>query len=237
MKTILKPKDMDVVILCGGFARRLGSILGKLPKAMAKIKGRPFLDILIEYIAGFGFRRFILCTGYRGDIIKEYYSSKRGGPFEFVFSQEDKPLGTAGAVRNACGLIRSPLFLVTNGDSLCRIDLRKFISFHLQKDALISIALTHIKDKADYGNVILDKEGRVINFSEKPVNDKGNLVSAGIYLFQNKTVSLVPKDKNISLERDFFPKMASKRFYGYATNKILVDIGTPKRFKKARGSI
>ena len=80
----------------------------------------------------------------------------------------------------------------------------------------------------------LGKTDKVIGFKEKPQANKKSLVSAGTYLFQKKALSLMPKDKNTSLERDFFPKMASKKLYGYVTNKILVDIGTPERYKKAR---
>lgn len=234
MKKLPETKDIDVVILCGGLAKRLGGILGKLPKAMAEIKGRPFLDILIDFVAHSGFRRFILCTGHKGAIIKQHYRNKEC-PLKFVFSREDKLLGTAGAIKNASAFIRSPLFLALNGDSLCRIDLRKFIAFHLKKKALVSIALTQIKDKRDYGNVALGKTDKVIGFEEKPQANQKNLVSAGIYLFQKKALSLIPKDKNTSLERDFFPKIASEKLYGYVTNKKLVDIGTPERYKKARG--
>lgn len=233
MKKIPEPKDIDVVILCGGFAKRLGGILGKLPKAMAEIKGRPFLDILIDFVADSGFRRFILCTGHKAGIIEQYYH-KKNGHLKFFFSREDGLLGTAGAIKNASDFIRSPLFLALNGDSLCRIDLRKFVAFHLKKRALVSIVLTHVKDKKDYGNVALGKTDKVIGFKEKPQANQKNLVSAGIYLFQKKALSLIPKDKNTSMERDFFPKMASRKVYGYVTNKILVDIGTPERYKKAR---
>ena len=93
-------KDVDVVILCGGLGKRLRGIIKNRPKPMALINGRSFLDYLIFYLVKFGFRRFILCTGYKKSSIKRYYA-KRYKNFEFVFSEENVPLGTGGAVKNA----------------------------------------------------------------------------------------------------------------------------------------
>ena len=75
---IIRLDEIDVLILCGGFGRRLQGIIKKLPKPMAKIGNRHLLDILIDYVSGFGFRRFILCLGYMGDIIKRHYQKRLG---------------------------------------------------------------------------------------------------------------------------------------------------------------
>ena len=93
-------QDIDVVVLCGGLGERLRGVLGNYPKPMVEINGSPFLDILIHYVAGYGFTRFILCTGYRSDLIKRYYKDKRTG-FTVLISNEERPLGTAGAIKNA----------------------------------------------------------------------------------------------------------------------------------------
>lgn len=229
---MLEPKDIDVIILCGGRGERLHSILRGLPKPMAEFSGRVFLDILIDYAAGFGFRRFILCAGYKADIIRKYYQRKKAQR-EIIISEEKTALGTAGALRNASRLIRSSTFLVMNGDSLCRVNLKKFIAFHLEKHSLLSIALTSIQDKRDYGNVLLDKSNRITAFIEKPKNRGEYLINAGVYLFQKDILALIPEDKNISLEDWLFPKISSKGLYGYVTNNKLIDIGTPERYRMA----
>ena len=139
---MLRPSKIDVAILCGGFGKRLQRVVKDIPKPMAKIKHRPFLSILIDFIASYGFRRFILCTGYKADIIEGYYS-QRYNNLSIEFSREEKPLGTGGAIKNAENYIKSSPFLVVNGDSFCKINLREFVSFHFKKDSLISIAVNN----------------------------------------------------------------------------------------------
>ena len=230
----LEIKDIDVLILCGGLGSRLRPVLNGQPKAMARIGNRFFLDILIDYTAAFGFRRFILCIGYLGDLLKQYYQSRKL-PFEVVFSEEKALLGTAGALKNARGCIRSSHFLVINGDSICRVDLKDFLGFHICKNALISIVLTAIsRDGKEYGVVRLGDFDRISGFNEKPLKAKGNLVSAGIYLFQKEALGLIPLNKEYSLEKDLFPKVINKNFYGYITKEEVVDIGTPQRYRKAK---
>ena len=113
-------KDIDVFILCGGIGKRLRKVSGGTPKPMVKIGDYVFLDLLIKYIAGFGFRRFILGTGYRAGIIKDYYSSGRFPGLDIRFSREESPLDTGGAVKNAKELIKSNPIFILNGDSLCK---------------------------------------------------------------------------------------------------------------------
>lgn len=93
----LKQTDVDVVILCGGKGTRLSEVVRDRPKPMSEINGRSFLDILIGYVSGFGFKRFILSVGYKADYIKDYYKNNRFS-FEILFSRENEPLGTAGAL-------------------------------------------------------------------------------------------------------------------------------------------
>ena len=92
-----KANDIDVVILCGGLGTRLNPFIKNQPKAMVEIGDRPFLDILVKYISSFGHKRFILCTGHKSRYIENYYQNKKDS-LEYIFSIEQKPLGTAGAV-------------------------------------------------------------------------------------------------------------------------------------------
>ncbi|MCK4795557.1 MAG: nucleotidyltransferase family protein, partial [Desulfobacteraceae bacterium] len=233
MNILDKMEEINVIILCGGQGKRLQSIVNDRPKPMAEVGGRPFLDILIDYVASFGFRRFILCICYMGDFIRRHYQNRKG-PLETIFSEEKKPLGTAGAIKKAEPFIGSSPFLVMNGDSFCKVDLRRFLKFHLTTKALSSIVLTNTKDTDSYGNVTLGKSQRIINFSEKTKSHKNSLVSAGIYFFQKEILSLIPANKNFSLEKDLFPSIVDKGFYGYVSTKEFIDIGTPERHKKAR---
>jgi len=227
-------KTIDVVILCGGLGKRLGKIAGRVPKPMIKMGKKPFLDILVGHVASFGFKRFVLCTGYKADVIERYYRNRRLGDKEIVFSRERNPLGTGGAVKHARRVIRSDNFLVLNGDSYLRVDFKKFLSFHINRKALISMVITTARETSDYGVVRKNDSHRITGFKEKAKEDKCNYISGGIYLFRRSIFSLMPKTQRFSLEEDFFPQIIKgKEIYGYIVRGKLIDIGTPRRYKYA----
>lgn len=233
MVTILaETSGIDVLVLCGGAGERLRSAVNDRPKPMAQVAERPFLDILTGYIANFGFRRFILCVGYMGHFIKDYYKTA-GDNIEFLFSEEKSPLGTAGAVKNALPLIASSPFLVINGDSFCPVDLRKFVDFHESKRSELSIVLSKSGERNECGVVGLDRSDRVISFGERR-NREGSFLNAGIYLFTSGILSLIPSGIPYSLEHDLFPNIKGRRCYGYVAGEKFIDIGTPGRYKKAQ---
>ena len=115
-------KSTDVYILCGGMGKRLRSVIKNNPKPMVGIGEKPFLDIIIDYMADFGFRRFILGLGYKAEVFKRYYKNFKPKDLEIEFCEEKTPLGTGGAVKKAKKLIISRSFLVLNGDSFCKFE-------------------------------------------------------------------------------------------------------------------
>jgi NDP-sugar pyrophosphorylase family protein len=229
----IRTEDMDVIILCGGLGTRLRDRVSDRPKSMAEISGRPFLDILVDYVARYGFTRFVLCTGFKGDLIRRYYESKKGGLI-FVVSDEDRPLGTAGAIKNAESFIESNTFLVLNGDSFCELDIQDFIRFHIGKGALLSIAVTRMEKPVEYGVIRLDTDQRIIRFGEKIPANGNDLINAGMYVFDKKVLQEIPSGQKRSLECDLFPGILDKGLYGYVTTKKLLDIGTPERLSMAQ---
>ncbi len=235
MGAVFNPEQIDVVILCGGLGKRLHSVVNDKPKPMVVIHHRPFLDILIEYVAGYGFKRFILCIGYMGEVIKDHYE-KKSMPLTILFSSEKELLGTGGAIKNAEPLIQSSPFLVMNGDSFCQVELDRFIDFHFSKGGWVTIALARIEDTTDYGLVTMEPSGQIVKFDEKiKVNMKNNnLINAGLYLIEKKSLALIPSNKIYSLEYDLFPEITDGRIYGYVADGDLIDIGTPQRYEKAK---
>lgn len=231
---MLTPRKIDVVLLCGGLGTRLKKVVHDRPKPMAEINDRPFLDILIDYVSNYGFKRFILCTGYKGDVIRKYYEAKNTREV-FLFSEEKEPLGTGGAIKNAEPLIHSDVFMVMNGDSFCDLNMLDFLNYHDSKKAFASIALVKKEKSLDCGVVRVDGSGRIVSFHEKLGVDDTSLVSAGVYLFSQEVLSLVPAHKNCSLEFDLFPSLVqNKVVYGFFTNQQLIDIGTPERYEWAK---
>lgn len=227
-------KNIDVFILCGGLGKRLKPISGSLPKPMVKINKQPFLDTVINYLADFGFQRFILGIGYRGGLIRDYYRKNYKRGLTILFSQEKVPLDTGGAVKNAKEIIKSNPFLVLNGDTFFKFNPSNFLNFHQQKGSLLTILLRRMPNSKDYGEVITDKSGQILNFSEKSQEKKSCFINAGAYLFDRKIFSLMPSGAKFSLERDLFPVMAGKSIFGYPCGGFFIDIGTPQRYRKAR---
>ena len=225
-----KLKEVDVVILCGGIGSRLRAIVDDRPKPMAQINQQPFLDILIDYFCGFGFSRFVLCTGHMSEVIQEHYSHKKGS-LEFIVSNEQIPLGTAGSIKNAEKFIQSEPFLVTNGDSFCPVDLADFYDSHLSRQALMSMAVVESEETANSGLVTLDSLQRIISFEEKKAKARTGYINAGIYLFQKNILSLIPENTKYYLEYDLFPSLTNLDSFAFVSREELIDIGTPKRYE------
>lgn len=227
------PEISDVLILCGGLGTRLQNVLKDKPKPMVDFNDRPFLDLLIEYVKGFGFKRFILCSGYKGNLIQEYYKHKKDGN-TYIISQESAPLGTAGAIKNAESEIISDNFLAMNGDSFCPVDLNSFSNFHHSKNALVSLALTPMENTGDYGGVTLGDKNEINSFDEKTKTPDSKWVNAGIYFFRKNMLKCIPAGEKVSLELDTFPSLTGKGLFGFTTQSKLLDIGTPERLERAR---
>lgn len=214
----------DVVILCGGLGTRLQPALKDRPKPMAPINGRPFLDLLLDYVLAHGFRRIVFCTGHYGNWISQHVS--RRTDCEAVVSQEHTPLGTAGALRACRSLLTTATTLILNGDSLCRIDLHGLVTQHRDRHAVATMAVVPSNGRTDAGSVTMDEHGRIRSFQE---NEPGCFLNAGIYAIQTHAIPLFPDSVPCSLERDCFPRLVDGRLYGYACEVPLYDIGTPAR--------
>lgn len=229
--------DIDVLILCGGFGTRLKEVYKDGPKPMVEIHGRPFLDILIQHISSFGFRRFILSAGFKSEIIKQYFSQKNDGN-TYIISEEPEALGTGGGIKYAESLISSSPFLVLNGDSICKVDLNEFVNFHEANNASTSLALTTIDDVREYGSVVINDKCEIGEFKEKTDHSGGpGLVNAGIYLFVKEMLKTLEPQQKISLEHDVLPFMIGHKMFGFVTDQTLFDIGTPKNLELLRNRL
>lgn len=223
------PKQIDVMILCGGRGTRLRPVISDRPKALAKIGNKPFLEILIDSITEQGFHNIILCVGYMKEQIQDNFRQDK--EYNLIFSEEETPLGTGGAVKRALSLIKTDLFIVLNGDSISRIDFRDFIRFHINKKSFMSMALFRSTDAADFGSVRMDSNKRIIDFKEKATGE--GFINAGIYIMNKNISSFMPEGNSFSLEDDVFPYIVKNNCYGYLLESEFIDIGTPERYRNA----
>jgi D-glycero-alpha-D-manno-heptose 1-phosphate guanylyltransferase len=223
--------DVDVVILCGGLGTRLKTLFPNTPKALASINGVPFLDKLMKIINKQGFEKFILCVGHLKQQIIDRYSKTTN--FDVRYSLETDQLGTGGAIKNALPLIENKFFIAMNGDSFCNVSLKSLIEFHQKNNADISIVISPADiERDDVGNIVIDKNNKIISFSEKTKKTPRHYINAGIYVINKSAVDSFDAEK-FSLEVDLFPKLIKiKNIYGFETSNLIYDIGTPKRYKK-----
>ena len=218
----------DLVVLCGGLGTRLRPAVSDRPKALAMIDGRPFLDFILDHFARHGIARIILCTGYLGDCIDEHCAGSQH-PYELVISHEPSPMGTAGAVKEAEGLIRSDPFMVVNGDSLIDVDPNELLEFHAVKQGWASIVLASADARHDVGVVTLDHHGQVTAFAEKRPGAASPYHNAGLYVFRRAVLTEIAERRPLSIELDVLPALLSRGVFGFVSDAPLYDIGTPER--------
>lgn len=160
-------RGVACVVLCGGLGKRLRPAVGDLPKCLAPVGGRPFLEYLLLQLREAGVRRVTLCTGHGSRQVAACVASGSRWGMSVGYSQEKEPLGTAGALKNAEGAVNSSPFLVLNGDSILQGDFEQLVKFHVARGALVTLGLAHVRDEVRYGSVQTDGAGKIMNFSEK----------------------------------------------------------------------
>ncbi len=217
---------MQALILVGGLGTRLRKVVNNCPKPMMQVGGRPFLEYLILQLRRYNLTEIILSIGYLGNRIRKYFQNGRQWGVRIRYSEEEAPLGTGGAIKLAEDLIKTDDFLVLNGDSYLDIDLNELIRFHKLQRALATLALVRVSRPDRYGVVEVDKDYHIMNFREKGAVSKSSLINGGIYIFHKEMFSSIPKG-NISLEKNIFPLLMGKRFYGRPHKVYFIDIGVP----------
>jgi len=223
----------DVVILAGGLGKRLQTVTGGVQKVLAKIGDQPFLEILIDYIATQGGRRFILCTGHGSDEVQAHFKNKYQDR-EIVFSKEESPLGTGGAIKQGASLVKTDKFLAMNGDCFCVINYNDLIAAHKKDKANATIAIANLPDVRDYGSITVNEKSQITAFKEKTTQVHAGLINTGTYCFDRNVFSLVKTSSKFSIEHDFFPYLIGQGFYAFEVENKFIDIGTPERYSWAQ---
>jgi len=225
-------KNITALILAGGLGTRLQSALPDQPKVLAPVAGRPFLSYLMDQLISTGFRRVILCTGYKGEQIREVFGDKYN-ELDIQYSQEPEPLGTGGALRFGLPLIDTDSALIINGDSYVNCNLKDYFSWYLENGLQASLLLIHLPDTSRYGRVEVDEEGIIAKFDEKGAGHGPGWINAGVYIFNKDQIEPIPSGKPFSLERQFFPSLIDKGLYGFQSEGAFIDIGTPESYALA----
>jgi D-glycero-alpha-D-manno-heptose 1-phosphate guanylyltransferase len=225
-------KNIDAVILCGGMGTRFQKVRNDIPKALAPIGSRLFIDLIVDDLIAQGIRRIVLAVGHLKEQIEAHFQNRKDA--EFLISAESKPLGTGGAIKNAEEFLKSDSILLLNGDSKVQISYSNFLHFHLEKRHLFTMVVSSATRGYDYGNVLIGPKGEMVQFTEKPVAETSSLINAGVYLFQRSLLNSFDCKKPRSLERDLLPDWVSHNWVQcWQTSESVCDIGTVDRYEKA----
>jgi len=229
---------MDAVVLVGGLGTRLRSLISEVPKPMAPIGERPFLDILLaDLLRSPIITRVVLAVGYKYEIVQAYFGDRIHNR-DVIYAIEPKPLGTGGAIRNALSHTLSDEVLILNGDTLFQIDIAAVLTTHRQQQADLTMALKPMQNFERYG-AVKTTESRITGFEEKRPR-KAGLINGGIYLV-NKNIFTHPclnnwsRPTQFSFETDFLqPYVEHIQVHGFISEGYFIDIGIPADYQRAQ---
>ena len=232
---------MQALVLVGGMGTRLRPLTETVPKPVLRLVDRPFISYMVEWLAGHGVEEVVLACGFLPDALREVLGDGEPGGPRLRYLTEPEPRGTAGAIKFAEPELEGR-FLALNGDTLTDLDLTALLRAHEERGARATIALHPVEDPSGYGLVRTGPDGEVLEFLEKPADGvagppAGNEINAGAYVLERSVLDLVPADREVSIEREVFPRMVGHGLTGLRLEGYWMDIGTPDRYLQASWDI
>jgi D-glycero-alpha-D-manno-heptose 1-phosphate guanylyltransferase len=226
----------SIIILAGGLGTRLRSVVADLPKCMAPVNGKPFLDYVIDYFLQKGITDFIFSLGYMHEIIYDHLNqlTTDHSPLSFQYSLEEEPLGTGGAIKKACSLATSKNVFATNGDTLFKADTSALQNFHEQKNADCTLALKPMKNFDRYGVIELNADDSIKSFHEKKFYEE-RLINGGLYMLNVENFLNESFPEKFSFETAYLEKFYTRhKMYGLVQDEYFIDIGIPEDYARAQ---
>ncbi len=232
------------IILAGGLGTRLRPLIKDVPKPMADIGGKPFLEYVLNFVSAQGVKEAVISCGYKHEAISGYFNSRFGG-LKIRYSVENEPLGTGGAVKKALEstcTAKEKDILILNGDTFFNISLKELYDFHKAKNSDLTLALKALKNFDRYGTVKIGDDNKITGFEEKKPLKEG-LINGGVYILDvnffralNFKLNLPPV---FSFEKDFLETCYDRKdcdFYGFflGEDDYFIDIGIPSDYELAK---
>ena len=194
---------MKVVVLCGGKGTRLSELTEQLPKPLIEVGGKPVLLRIMEVYSHYGYGDFILCLGYKGDKIRDYFRNNKSFKIEFVDTGVES--SKAERIMKIKNCIKDDNFFVTYGDDLCDVNINKLLKFHYKNKK--AATLTAVDLMSPFGVLEINKKNEVTKFQEKP--KLKYLMNGGFYVFNRKIFDYIKKGHD--LEKGTFEELAKKK--------------------------
>ena len=223
------------IILSGGWGTRLRPLTCTLPKTLIPIVNKPVIERQMIHLKAAGVKEIVLAVSVMSDALKNYFKDGKKLGIKIHYTDEKHPMGTAGAIKLAEHYLKDENFFMLNGDVILNFNFKEMFNAHEQRSCIGTIASKIIDDPSRYGVLIVDDESKkILHFLEKneylPPNGKQvpMPINAGVYLLEPEIFSYIKPNKNISIEKDVFPKLADEqRLYHYPISGIWKDIGKP----------
>ncbi len=220
---------MKAVVMAGGEGSRLRPLTLRRPKPMVPVVDKPVMAHILDLLKKHGIDEVVVTLQYMADSIQEYFGDGSSLGMTIHYSVEETPLGTAGSVKQAQKWL-DETFLLISGDALTDFDLTEAIKFHEDKGAMATLVLKRMPSPLEYGVVIIDEDGRIKQFQEKPSWGEvfSDTVNTGIYVLDPRALDYFPAGQVYDFSMQLFPMMLAKGdpMYGYVADGYWCDIGS-----------
>jgi len=225
------------VVMAGGEGTRLRPLTSNQPKPMVSLCGKPCMEYILELLRRHGVEEAVATLMFMPKVIRDYFGDGDTVGLGLTYSVEQSPAGTAGSVKLAGEFLRGDTFLVISGDALTDFDLGELVRVHKEKGALVTIALKRVENPLEFGVVVVDDEGRIERFLEKPTWGQvfSDTVNTGIYVLEPEVLDHIPDDRPYDFSQDLFPKLfeMGAPLYGHVCEGYWQDIGSLPQYLAA----
>ncbi len=227
--------------MAGGEGTRLRPMTANQPKPMLPVVNRPIMEHVLRLLRKHDLTETVVTVQFLASMVRNYFGDGEDFGMSLQYATEEIPLGTAGSVKNAEDALRDEPFLVISGDALTDIDLSDLIRFHKDNQALVTVALARVPDPLEFGIVIVDDDGRIQRFLEKPTWGQvfSDTVNTGIYVMQPEVLAKVPAGEVVDWSADVFPKLleAGAPLYGWVADGYWEDVGSHESYMRAQADV
>ena len=231
---------MKAVVMAGGEGSRLRPLTIQRPKPMVPIVNKPVMEHVLDLLKKHGVTDVVVTLQYLASAIQNHFGDGSAFGLNITYSVEETPLGTAGSVKKAESQLQKP-FLVISADAMTDFDLGAIIDFHQRKQSAATLTLYRVPNPLEYGVIIIDDEGRIRQFLEKPSWGEvfSDTVNTGIYVLDPKVFDYIEPGKPVDFSQDVFPAMlqAGDALFGYVAGGYWCDVGSIAEYMRANADL
>ena len=226
--------------MAGGKGTRLRPLTSKQPKPMVPIANTPCMEHIVNLLKHHGLEDILATLEFMPEVIQEHFGDGSRWGVRMEYSVEEEPLGTAGSVKFAEDWL-TERFVVVSGDALTDVDLTTAIAFHEEREAEATLVLKQVDDPSEFGIVVIEDDGRVTDFLEKPDEEQvfSYTANTGIYILEPRVLRDIPEGQEYDFAEELFPKLLEegRPMYGYVMEGYWEDIGNIEQYMRAQSDV